>query len=206
MVKIREAIGPDIKLMCDINQRWRPGAGDRYRPPRRGCRGRPVLARGCDHRRRLSRPRAHLRRAVDPGRRRRVCLGHRAVPPHDGGALGRRADGRSGAGRRHHPVAQGRRHGRGVQPAGGQPSDPRGACPPDRRRSPTGSPSSTCRGSARCSRKCRRSRTASWRCRKSPASGSNSTRRRWTGTRPNAGLTLVRPSRRRFASPQDDGG
>src|SRR5437764_2422851 len=23
-VKIREAIGPDIKLMCDINQRWRP--------------------------------------------------------------------------------------------------------------------------------------------------------------------------------------
>src|ERR1041384_3882252 len=24
MVKIREAIGPDIKLMCDIHQRWRP--------------------------------------------------------------------------------------------------------------------------------------------------------------------------------------
>ena len=24
MVRIREAIGPDIKLMCDINQRWRP--------------------------------------------------------------------------------------------------------------------------------------------------------------------------------------
>jgi len=24
MVKIREAIGPEIKLMCDINQRWRP--------------------------------------------------------------------------------------------------------------------------------------------------------------------------------------
>jgi L-alanine-DL-glutamate epimerase-like enolase superfamily enzyme len=24
MVKIREAIGPDIRLMCDINQRWRP--------------------------------------------------------------------------------------------------------------------------------------------------------------------------------------
>src|SRR5260221_12457331 len=24
MDKIREAIGPDIKLMCDINQRWRP--------------------------------------------------------------------------------------------------------------------------------------------------------------------------------------
>ena len=21
---VREAIGPDIKLMCDINQRWRP--------------------------------------------------------------------------------------------------------------------------------------------------------------------------------------
>ena len=24
MVRVREAIGPDIKLMCDINQRWRP--------------------------------------------------------------------------------------------------------------------------------------------------------------------------------------
>src|SRR5216683_2471124 len=24
MKRIREAIGPDIKLMCDINQRWRP--------------------------------------------------------------------------------------------------------------------------------------------------------------------------------------
>src|SRR5437870_439106 len=23
MVRVREAIGPDIKLMCDINQRWR---------------------------------------------------------------------------------------------------------------------------------------------------------------------------------------
>lgn len=24
MVRVREAIGPDVKLMCDINQRWRP--------------------------------------------------------------------------------------------------------------------------------------------------------------------------------------
>ena len=24
MRRVREAIGPDIKLMCDINQRWRP--------------------------------------------------------------------------------------------------------------------------------------------------------------------------------------
>jgi L-alanine-DL-glutamate epimerase-like enolase superfamily enzyme len=35
--QIREAISPDIKLMCDINQRWRPeqavdiGAGGRTR-------------------------------------------------------------------------------------------------------------------------------------------------------------------------------
>ena len=39
MPRVREAIGPDIKLMCDINQRWRCRAGDRYRPPRRGRRG-----------------------------------------------------------------------------------------------------------------------------------------------------------------------
>ena len=86
---MREAIGPDIKLMCDINQRWRVGAGDRHRPAGRGCRGRPLLARGRDDARRLCRARARHRGAVDAGRRRRIRLGHRAVPPHDRGALGR---------------------------------------------------------------------------------------------------------------------
>ncbi len=37
-------------------------AGDRYRPPGRGCRGRPLLARRRDDARRLRRPRAGRRR------------------------------------------------------------------------------------------------------------------------------------------------
>ena len=41
---IREAVGPDMDLMCDINQRWRPEQAI-DRPARRGCRGRAVLAR-----------------------------------------------------------------------------------------------------------------------------------------------------------------
>jgi L-alanine-DL-glutamate epimerase-like enolase superfamily enzyme len=52
--RIREAIGPDIKLMCDINQRWRPEQAIDI-----GKRVEDVglfLARGRDHRRRLSRP------------------------------------------------------------------------------------------------------------------------------------------------------
>ena len=57
------------------------GAGDRHRQPRRGCR--PVLARGRDHGGRLPGPRPGHRRAQDADRRRRVSLGHRAVPPHD---------------------------------------------------------------------------------------------------------------------------
>ena len=118
---VREAIGPDIKLMCDINQRWRPGTGDRHRQPDRGCR--PVLAGGRDHRRRLRRPRPRHRRAENPDRRRRICLGHRPLPPHDRGALGRHRHDRHLPRRRRHAMDEDRRHGRGLQPAGRQPRD-----------------------------------------------------------------------------------
>ena len=57
-------------------------AGDRHRPPGRGCRGRPLLARGRDDGGRFPGARPRHRRAVDAGGRRRVRLGHRPVPPH----------------------------------------------------------------------------------------------------------------------------
>ena len=57
---VREAIGPDIKLMCDINQRWRPEQAIDIGQPRRGCRA--VLAGGRHHLRRLPGPRAGERR------------------------------------------------------------------------------------------------------------------------------------------------
>ena len=94
---IREAVGPDMDLMCDINQRWRPEQAIDIGKRVAGCRGRAVLAGGRDGARRLRRPRAGRRRAGDAGRRRRVSLGHRAVPPHDGSALGRHPDDRPGA-------------------------------------------------------------------------------------------------------------
>jgi len=77
MVKIREAIGPDIKLMCDINQRWRPeqaidigrrvedaGVGLFWLEDVTTADDYPGLARISDA-------------PVDPGCRRRICLGHR---------------------------------------------------------------------------------------------------------------------------------
>ena len=89
MRQMREAIGPDIKLMCDINQRWRPeqaiDIGRRVEDAGVGL----FWLEDVTTARRLRRPRAGVRCAVDAGRRRRVRLGHRAVPPHDGGALGR---------------------------------------------------------------------------------------------------------------------
>ena len=112
---MRESIGPDIDLMCDINQLWSvhhaievgkrieqyhlfwledPTAHDDYR-----------------------RPGARRRRAGDADRRRRVPLRHRAVPPPAGGALDRHRDDRPAARGRHHPVDEGGRHGRGLQPA-----------------------------------------------------------------------------------------
>jgi L-alanine-DL-glutamate epimerase-like enolase superfamily enzyme len=94
---IREAIGPDIKLMCDINQRWRPeqaiDIGRRVEDAGVGLFWLEDVTTHDDY--------AGLARVadalVDPGRRRRICLGHRAVPPHDGGALGRYPDDRPGA-------------------------------------------------------------------------------------------------------------
>ncbi len=89
MVKIREAIGPDIELMCDINQRWRPeqaiDIGRRVEDAGVGLFWLEDVTTADDYRR----PRADRGRALHPGRRRRICLGHRAVPPHAGSALGR---------------------------------------------------------------------------------------------------------------------
>ena len=50
---VREAIGPDIKLMCDINQRWRPEQAIDIGSRVDGCRA--VLAGGRHHLRRLRR-------------------------------------------------------------------------------------------------------------------------------------------------------
>ena len=133
MRRVREAIGPDIKLMCDINQRWRPeqaiDIGRRVEDAGVGLFWLEDVTTADDF---AGLARDH-RRALDAGRRRRIRLGHRAVPPHDRGAIGRCRDDRPGAGRRHHAMDEGRRHGRGLQPAGRQPPDPGGACPPDRR-------------------------------------------------------------------------
>ena len=119
---VREAIGPDIDLMCDINQRWSVHqaidigrrledvhffwwedvtAHDDYagHRPRGGCPG-------------------------HTGGRRRVRLRHRAVPPHARGALGGHRHDRPAAGGRDRELDEGRRHGAGVQPAGGEPSVP----------------------------------------------------------------------------------
>ncbi len=172
---MREAIGPDVDLMCDINQLWSVQPGHRGRPAHRAVP--PVLARGSDRARRLSRPGPDRRRARHADRRRRVPLRHRAVPPPAGGALDRHRDDRPAARGRHHAVDEGRRHGRGVQPAGGQPPDPGDPRAPDRRhperpdRRVHAVDAAAVRGDAR------RSRTASWSCRRSPASG-------WTSIRP----------------------
>ena len=93
--------------------------GDRYRPSRR--RGGAVLAGGRHHLRRFCRFGADQRSAVHTDRGRRICLGDHAVPPDDRGALGRLRDDRSVPRRRRDAVDEGRRHGRGVQPARGQP-------------------------------------------------------------------------------------
>ena len=108
---VREAIGPDIKLMCDINQRWRPeqaiDIGSRVEDV--GLFWLEDVTTADDYPG-LARVTAALK---TPDRRRRICLGHRAVPPHDRGALGRHRHDRPRArGRRRQPVDEGRRHGR----------------------------------------------------------------------------------------------
>ena len=97
---VREAIGPDIKLMCDINQRWRPeqaiDIGSRVEDV--GLFWLEDVTTADDYQG-LARVTAALE---DADRRRRICLGHRSLPPHDRGALGRYRDGRPRARRRRH--------------------------------------------------------------------------------------------------------
>ena len=130
MRRMREAIGPDIRLMCDINQRWTvPEAisiGERIEPYRLHWLE-DVTTR--DDYAGLAHVAAKL---VDADRGRRVRLRHRALPAHAGGALGRHRHDRSRARRRHHAVDEGGRHGRGVQPAGRVAPDPGGARASDR--------------------------------------------------------------------------
>ena len=116
---IRQAVGPDMDLMCDINQRWRVeqaiDIGKRVEDAGVGLYWLEDVTAHDDYAGLAS----GLRGSGDPGRRRRVPLRHRAVPPHARSALGRHRHDRPGALRRHHPVAQDRRHGRSLQPAGG---------------------------------------------------------------------------------------
>ena len=85
--RVREAIGPDIRLMCDINQRWTvPEAisiGERLEPYHLHWLE-DVTAR--DDYAGLARVAAKLH---DADRRRRIRLRHRPLPAHAGGALGR---------------------------------------------------------------------------------------------------------------------
>ena len=127
----REAVGDEIDLMCDINQLW--NVNQAIEIGRRLEDLPPLLAGGRHRLRRLPGPRARRRRAHDAHRRRRVRLRHRALPSPAREPLRRHCDDRPRARRRHHPVPQGRWHGRSVQPACGQPPDPGDPVPPDRR-------------------------------------------------------------------------
>ena len=129
--RVREAIGPDIRLMCDINQRWTV-----FEAVSIGERIEPYHLHWLEERhrlRRLCRPRPRGRQAQDADRRRRVRLRLVALPPDAGGALGRHRHDRSGARRRHHAVDEGGRHGGSLQFAGRLAFDPRGSRAPHRR-------------------------------------------------------------------------
>ena len=93
---VREAIGPDIKLMCDINQRWRPeqaiDIGQRVEDV--GLFWLEDVTTADDYQG-LARVTAALKTPVAGGEYR---LGHRAVPPDDRGALGRYRHDRSACG------------------------------------------------------------------------------------------------------------
>ena len=116
---LRDGIGPDIDLMCDINQLWNVNqaidVGKRVEEyhlfwledvvAHDDYQGLGPCGRRPDH----------------PHRRRRVRLRHPALPPHAGIPLDRHRHDRPVAGRRHHPVEKGGRHGRSLQPAGGKP-------------------------------------------------------------------------------------
>jgi len=118
---IREAVGPDMELMCDINQRWRveqaidigrrvedAGVGLYWLEDVTAHDDYPGLARVAEA---LSTPVAggEYLWGVVPFRH---MLEARSVDYRDD---------RSGTLRRHHSMAQDRRHGRSLQPAGRQP-------------------------------------------------------------------------------------
>ena len=84
-----KACGPGMDLMCDIEPAPRPEQAIDIGPSRRGCRGRPLLARRRHGTRRLCRARPRCRRAQHPCRGRRISLRYRPVPPHAGTPLGR---------------------------------------------------------------------------------------------------------------------
>ena len=102
---------PDVRHQPALDR----ARGDRHRRAARALS--PALAGGRDGARRLCRACQGRGQADDADRRRRIRLRHRPLPAHAGGALGRHRHDRPGARRRHHPVDEGGRHGRGVQPA-----------------------------------------------------------------------------------------
>ena len=116
---VREAVGPDIDLMCDINQRW-------------------SVNQAIDIGRRIEEfhlfwledvtvpdDYAGLARVADalatPVAGGEYLYGIIAVPAHDRGALGGHRDDRSVARGRHCQLDESCRDGGGVQPAGGEP-------------------------------------------------------------------------------------
>ena len=147
---MRESIGPDVDLMCDINQLWSVNQAIEI-----GTASSRTSSSGW----RTPSPTTITRAwpgSLTPShadRRRRVRLRHRAVPPLAGAPLDRHRDDRPAASGRHHPVDEDRGHGGGLQPARWSvTSSPSSTCtssPPF----PTGLRSSTCRGRSSCSRK-----------------------------------------------------
>ena len=120
---LREAIGPDIDLMCDINQLWNANqaidVGTRVEPLHLFWLEDVVACR------RLPGPGEGRRRPDDADRGRRVRLRHHALPPATRAPLDRHRHDRPGARRRRDAVHEGRGDGGGVQPAGRKPPDPR---------------------------------------------------------------------------------
>jgi hypothetical protein len=124
---LREAIGEDIDLMCDINQLW--NVNQAIEVGTRILDYHLFLARRRRRVRRLPRPGPRRRRPDNPHRHRRVRLRHRAPQASDREPQRRHRDDRPVARRRSHPVAQGCGHGRGLRSAGCQPPHPGGAVP-----------------------------------------------------------------------------
>ena len=150
---MREAIGPDIDLMCDINQRWSVHqaidigrrvedvhlywledvtAHDDYAGLARVADALATPVAGGEYVYGIA-PFRHMleARSVD-------------IVMIDLLRVGR-----------HHQLDEGRRHGRSVQPAGREPPAARDPRASRRRRFRTASRSNTCRGRSSCSRKCR---------------------------------------------------